>query len=123
DDLCHCGFHDRYHYPAGSAHIAVSIRGRGTRIRRTRQCCARTFIIPGFYRKERSMSLAGRVALVTGASQGIGRACAVRLASAGVTVAVASRNEEKLNELVRHVKAGGGNAAAFPLDVSGAAQL
>ena len=69
------------------------------------------------------MSLAGRVALVTGASQGIGRACAVRLASAGATVAVAARNQEKLDELVSEIKASGGNAAAFPLDVSDEEQI
>jgi len=54
------------------------------------------------------MSLAGRVALVTGASQGIGRACAVRLASAGAAVAVAARNQTKLDELVSEIKASGG---------------
>jgi 3-oxoacyl-[acyl-carrier protein] reductase len=64
------------------------------------------------------MSLAGRVALVTGASQGIGRACAARLASAGAAVAVAARNQEKLDELVNEIKASGANAAAFSLDVS-----
>jgi len=64
------------------------------------------------------MSLAGRVALVTGASQGIGRACAVKLASEGVTVAVAARNQQKLDELVSEIKASGGNATAFSLDVS-----
>ena len=69
------------------------------------------------------MSLAGRLALVTGASQGIGRACAVRLASAGAAVAVAARNQEKLDELVSEIKASGGNAAAFPLDVSDEDQI
>ena len=69
------------------------------------------------------MSLAGRVALVTGASQGIGRACAVRLASAGAAVAAAARNQEKLDELVSEIKASGGNAAAFPLDVSDEEQI
>jgi 3-oxoacyl-[acyl-carrier protein] reductase len=69
------------------------------------------------------MSLAGRVALVTGASQGIGRACATRLASAGAAVAVAARNQEKLYQLVSEIKASGGNASAFPLDVSGEEQI
>jgi 3-oxoacyl-[acyl-carrier protein] reductase len=63
------------------------------------------------------------VALVTGASQGIGRACAVRLASAGAAVAAAARNQEKLDELVSEIKASGGNAAAFPLDVSDEDQI
>ncbi|MGC2328808.1 MAG: SDR family NAD(P)-dependent oxidoreductase, partial [Candidatus Sulfotelmatobacter sp.] len=63
------------------------------------------------------MSLAGHVALVTGASQGIGRACALKLASAGAVVAVAARNQQKLNELANEIAAAGGKAAAFPLDV------
>jgi 3-oxoacyl-[acyl-carrier protein] reductase len=63
------------------------------------------------------MSLSGRVALVTGASQGIGRACALKLASSGATVAVAARNQEKLTELMQQIEAGGGKAFAFPVDV------
>jgi 3-oxoacyl-[acyl-carrier protein] reductase len=63
------------------------------------------------------MTLSGRVALVTGASQGIGRACALRLAAAGASVAVAARNQEKLNELVQEITASGGKAAAFSIDV------
>jgi 3-oxoacyl-[acyl-carrier protein] reductase len=69
------------------------------------------------------MSLAGHVALVTGASQGIGRACALKLASAGAAVAVAARNQEKLNELVNEITAAGGKAAAFPLDVGDEEQI
>jgi 3-oxoacyl-[acyl-carrier protein] reductase len=69
------------------------------------------------------MSLAGHVALVTGASQGIGRACALKLASAGAAVAVAARNQEKLNELVNEITASGGKAAAFPLDVGDEEQI
>jgi 3-oxoacyl-[acyl-carrier protein] reductase len=64
------------------------------------------------------MSLSGRVALVTGASQGIGRTCALRLAKDGASVALAARNQDKLNELVAEIKAAGGNAAAFALDVA-----
>ena len=69
------------------------------------------------------MSLSGRVALVTGASQGIGRACAVRLANAGATVAVAARNQEKLNELVKQIADSGGKAAAFVVDVADEEQI
>jgi len=64
------------------------------------------------------MSLSSHVALVTGASQGIGRTCAVRLAKDGAMVAVAARNQEKLNELVSEITATGGKAAAFALDVT-----
>jgi len=64
------------------------------------------------------MSLSGRIALVTGASQGIGRACAFNLASAGATVALAARNQDKLKEVAGHIKSSGGQAEAFVLDVS-----
>jgi 3-oxoacyl-[acyl-carrier protein] reductase len=69
------------------------------------------------------MSLAGRVALVTGASQGIGRACALKLAQAGATVAVAARNHEKLAELSTHITAAGGTSGAFALDVADEEQI
>jgi 3-oxoacyl-[acyl-carrier protein] reductase len=69
------------------------------------------------------MSLTGRVALVTGASQGIGRACALRLAKDGATVAVAARNQDKLNELVSEITSAGGKAAAFVLDVADEEQV
>jgi 3-oxoacyl-[acyl-carrier protein] reductase len=69
------------------------------------------------------MTLSGRVALVTGASQGIGRACALRLAASGATVAVAARNQEKLAELVNQITADGGKAAAFSLDVADEEQI
>jgi 3-oxoacyl-[acyl-carrier protein] reductase len=69
------------------------------------------------------MSLSGRVAFVTGASQGIGRACALKLATAGAAVAVAARNQEKLNELVSEITNANGKAAAFALDVTDEEQI
>src|SRR5690349_4773424 len=69
------------------------------------------------------MTLEGRVALVTGASQGIGHAIALRLASAGANVAVAARNQEKLDALVRQITAMGRKAVAFTLDVADEEQI
>jgi len=69
------------------------------------------------------MSLSGRIALITGASQGIGRACALKLAASGATVVVAARNQEKLAELVRQIEATGGKASAFPIDVADEEQV
>ena len=60
----------------------------------------------------------GRVALVTGASQGIGRACALLLANSGAKVALCARNQEKLDQLANEINDSGGEAAAFKLDVS-----
>jgi 3-oxoacyl-[acyl-carrier protein] reductase len=69
------------------------------------------------------MSLSGHVAFITGASQGIGRCCALRLAKEGASVAVAARNQEKLNEVVGEITAAGGSATAFPLDVADEEQI
>jgi 3-oxoacyl-[acyl-carrier protein] reductase len=63
-------------------------------------------------------TLQGRTALVTGASQGIGRACALALAAAGARVALAARNESKLNEVAAEIATAGGSAAVFTLDIS-----
>ena len=60
----------------------------------------------------------GRVALVTGASQGIGRACALVLAAAGAKVALCARNCEKLQQLAAEIASHGGEAEAFKLDVA-----
>jgi 3-oxoacyl-[acyl-carrier protein] reductase len=60
----------------------------------------------------------GRVALVTGASQGIGRACALALAEGGALIALAARNEEKLIAVAKEIESKGGQAATFRMDVS-----
>lgn len=62
--------------------------------------------------------LEGRVALVTGASQGIGRSVALELARAGAMVVLAARNESKLAEVKSEIESAGGHAEAFALDVS-----
>ena len=64
------------------------------------------------------MSFEGRTALVTGASQGIGRACAITLARAGARVALAARNEAKLAEVAEAIRAGGGVAEVFIIDMA-----
>ncbi len=64
------------------------------------------------------LSLEGKVALVTGASQGIGRACALALGRAGAKVAVAARNEVKLQEVVNEIVGRGGDAHLFTLDIA-----
>ena len=63
-------------------------------------------------------TLQGKIALVTGASQGIGRACALELARAGTTVALAARNIEKLAAVAAEISAEGGTAKSYALDVS-----
>ncbi len=63
-------------------------------------------------------SLEGKTALVTGASQGIGRACAIELAKSGARVVLAARNEAKLAEVAAEIAAAGGTAHAVALDVA-----
>src|SRR5437660_6062670 len=90
------------------------------------------------------MDLTGRVAVVTGASQGIGRACALKLAQCGATVALVARNQQKLAEVVQEIARAGtpvppeshgggtgvpsaslrtGLARAFPTDVGNEDQV
>ncbi|EFM11063.1 short-chain dehydrogenase/reductase SDR [Paenibacillus curdlanolyticus YK9] len=61
--------------------------------------------------------LTGKVAMITGASKGIGFGLAQALAHAGAKVAVAARDREQLDQLVSEIRADGGDAAAFTLDV------
>jgi 3-oxoacyl-[acyl-carrier protein] reductase len=68
-------------------------------------------------------SLKDKVAVVTGASQGIGRDTALALAEAGAKVAVAARSEEKLSALVAEIAAAGGCGLAVKMDVADAEQV
>jgi len=68
-------------------------------------------------------SLKDKVALVTGASQGIGRAIALALAESGAKVAVAARNIEKLASLTGEIEKSGGESLAIPMDVADITQV
>jgi len=68
-------------------------------------------------------SLKDKVALITGASQGIGRATALAFTAAGAKVAAAARSTDKLAALVAEIEQAGGEALAVPMDVADAAQV
>ena len=65
-----------------------------------------------------SVDLSGQVAIVTGASQGLGKAVAEALARSKAQVACMARNEEKLSTMVSAINQSGGTAEAFVCDVS-----
>jgi NAD(P)-dependent dehydrogenase (short-subunit alcohol dehydrogenase family) len=67
-------------------------------------------------------SLRDKIVLITGGSSGIGRATALRLATHGARVVVASRNAAALDEVAAQVKAAGAEALAVPTDVTDADQ-
>jgi NAD(P)-dependent dehydrogenase (short-subunit alcohol dehydrogenase family) len=67
--------------------------------------------------------LAGRVAVVTGASRGIGAATAAAIAAAGAHVILAARDGEALGAVAAGIRAAGGQATAVPTDVSKAAEV
>ena len=65
-------------------------------------------------------SLTNRIAFITGASRGIGRACAISLAGAGHRVILAARNLEKLEDTAAVIRAGGGQADPVEIDMTSA---
>lgn len=64
------------------------------------------------------MNFSGKVSIVTGASQGIGKAIALELAEEGGEVICADIQEDKLESIVQEIRAGGGKASACKVDVS-----
>ncbi len=70
-----------------------------------------------------SGSLHGKIALITGASKGLGKAMALALSQAGATIALASRDEGKLQDVKREVESSGGKAEVFLADVKDEAQV
>jgi len=68
--------------------------------------------------KQLSVDLSGQVAIVTGASQGLGKTCAMELARNGARVACLARNADKLAETVTAIEEAAGQASAFSVDVT-----
>lgn len=64
------------------------------------------------------VDLSGQIAMVTGASQGLGRACAIRLGQSGAKVLCVARNAEKLASTVEEITSSGGEAVAMACDVA-----
>ncbi len=67
--------------------------------------------------QSKSVDLSGKIALVTGASKGLGKAMALALSEAGAAVALVSRDKEKLDNVQREIADRGGKAAVFLADV------
>ncbi|NUR69912.1 MAG: SDR family NAD(P)-dependent oxidoreductase [Hamadaea sp.] len=75
-------------------------------------------VVPGIGDGALRRRVAGRVVLVTGASEGIGAATAVRLGAAGATVLLAARTESRLREVQATIEGAGGQAYVYPADLS-----
>lgn len=70
-----------------------------------------------------TIELSGKVVLITGASSGIGRDAARLFARAGCRVAIAARRVDRLHDLVGEIRAAGGTAEPFPVDMADAAGI
>jgi len=70
------------------------------------------------YMKRLPRDWKGKIAVITGASSGIGEATARKLASKGLKVALVARREELLRKIVSDIEAGGGQAVAVPADLA-----
>lgn len=68
-------------------------------------------------------SFAGKLAVVTGGANGIGRACAMRFAAEGANVAILDHEEDPLNEVAREVRAAGGRVTPISCDLSDRPQV
>jgi NAD(P)-dependent dehydrogenase (short-subunit alcohol dehydrogenase family) len=68
-------------------------------------------------------TVAGATVLVTGASFGIGKATACKLADAGATVLLAARSEDKLDQIAQSISDSGGQAVSYPADLSDEAAI
>jgi NAD(P)-dependent dehydrogenase (short-subunit alcohol dehydrogenase family) len=67
--------------------------------------------------------MSGKVGLITGASSGIGRACAYRFAAAGAKVVLVARSGDVLDDIVGEIEADGGTASAIAADVTDSADI
>ena len=71
-----------------------------------------------FYYDQRFGQSMNKTAFITGASRGIGMACALKLAAAGVRVGLAARQRDKLEEVAARIRDSGGDAAVFEIDLA-----
>lgn len=69
------------------------------------------------------LKLSGRVAVISGASRGLGKAMALALAAAGARIALVARDQERMNDAAAAIASGGGEARAFRADVTDEEQV
>jgi NAD(P)-dependent dehydrogenase (short-subunit alcohol dehydrogenase family) len=69
-------------------------------------------------KSEPMVDLSGKIALITGASKGLGKSMALALSEAGAVIALVARDEEKLKDVKSEIEKSGGKAGVFVCDVS-----